>query len=328
MKKYLSALVAMCMFLIAVAAHGAPAPATAVSAAPAVSAIEKLLLTRTAKAEAELEKLHAIAGQKADKASLEAYSKACNDKVERQKADKAIRARLENLRKEDKVERGKLLALINEIKGLEDENRKSLVDFVGRLGTLEGVVMGQGEDIKAQAERVTGIEQRQNATDNKVAEVAGKVAEVASKLWTSEFAFGVFTEKGYAMADSGFNARFGMRNASGNGWFTSLCIGAGDLVSDPRPTSAVVRTGGQFALGGQRSALTLDVGALAGAAGTSLTINPGFVVGGTVGLTLRPRAWYGFGIGASADLVTGRYTGVGASVGISFSPLGEMQIGE
>lgn len=328
-------LVLATMFLslfVSAAAHSAPAPAATVPTAPAVSAIEKALLTRTAKAEADIEILFGKAKANPSAENLKAYADCRKaDIADRDKIDKGLRARIDQLKKAEKADKKVVAELVKdvaELKGMQQKDRDALVAFVGRLGDVEGKVAAVEQRTTSLETRATGIETRQNATDAKVAEVANKVTEVASKLWTSEFAFGLFTEKGFAMAGSGFNARFGMRNASGNGWFTSLSLGAGDLVSAPRPTSAVVRTGGQLSLGGQRSALTIDVGALAGAAGTSLTIDPGFVIGGTVGLTLRPRAWYGLGLGVGADLVTGHYTGVNAFVGVSFSPLGELQISE
>jgi hypothetical protein len=316
---------------VTAAAHGAPAPAATIPAAAAVSAVEQALFDTRAKDVARIRKLElaaTTATPEVQSSCLKDLSKAHSAKAETDKSDKAIRARLAAIRKEGKVERGKLLDLIGEIKGLEDGNRKNLAEYVGRLGTLEGVVKGQGEDVQALKERATGIERRQDHQDNAIKDVQIQFAQVSSKLWTNEFAFGLFTGKGYDVSETGFNARFGARNHLGNGWFASASLGAGDLVDAPRPTSAVVRAGGQFSVSGPRSALTLDVGVLAGAAGTSLAANPGFVVGGTAGFTLRPRAWYGLGIGVGADLVTGRYTGINASLNISFSPLGELQIGE
>lgn len=326
MKKYLPALVAMCMFLIAVAAHGAPATTTP---GATVSAIERMMLSRQAKAEADIEMLKANAGKTGKSADYDKIVGAV--KVEQEAKAKIANSRYYKLREEAKTDRKKaadLAKLVNELGLLEKADREQLVNMAQKLGEIDGKIDTVEKRTTSLETRATGIETRQNVTDAKVAEVAGKVAEVASKVWSNEFAFGLFTGKGFDSAETGFNLRFGARNHLGNGWYASASLGAGDLVSKPRPTSAVVRGGGQFSMGGPRSALTLDVGALAGVAGTSLAANPGVVVGGTVGLTLRPRAWYGFGIGASADLVTGRYTGVGASVGISFSPLGEMQIGE
>lgn len=316
---------------VSAAAHGAPAPATTPTA-PVVSAIEKALLSRTAKAEADIEILFAKAKANPSATNLTAYADCRKvDIADRDKIDKSLRARIDQLKKADKADKKVVAELVRdvaELKGMQQKDRDALVSFVGRLAEVEVKVTAVEQRTTSLETRATGIETRQNATDAKVVEIAGKVAEVTSKLWTSEFAFGLFTEKGFAMAGSGFNARHGLRNASGNGWFTSLSLGAGDLVSKPSTTSAIVRTGGQFSMGGPRSALTIDVGALAGAAGTSLTNDPGFVVGGTAGLTLRPRAWYGIGINAGMDLVTGHYSGLNAFVGLSFSPLGELQIGE
>ena len=325
MKNLVLAISAMILFLVASTASAADLkPATA---AATLGQVEDILNRQLVIVDARLRDLKAQMAWKANAnqvptaAEFNAVRQAVDDRVA---VDRLIKGRLNSLKMAVKANRSDIESLIKAAKEL----RGVSVDTIKALNALTFEVEAVKAEVKAQGERLTGVEGRQNATDSKVATLEGKVAEVTSRLWASEFAFGLFTEKGFAMAGSGFNARFGMRNASGNGWFTSLSLGAGDLLAAPRPTSVVVRAGGQFALGGQRSALTIDAGALAGAAGTSLTVNPGFVVGGTVGLTLRPRAWYGLGLGVGGDLVTGHYTGVNAFVSISFSPLGELQIGE
>ena len=321
MKKYLSALVAMCMFLIAVAAHGAPAPATTTPAA-AVSAVDRLMLNRQAKAEADIEMLKANAAESGKSADYDKIVAAV--KAEQQAKAKIANSRYYKLREEAKTDRKKLdelVKLVSDLGLLKKADREQLANMAQKLGEIESKVDG----IET---RVTGVEKRQNATDDSVVRIERKVDEVVATQWRSQLRLGVETGRDIATSSTNAVVGFGSTLQSGYGWYSALSLGLGDVLVAPHPTSAAFRAGVTSTIGSANSPLSAQFGLLVGvAAKESLALDAGVAVGANVGLTYKPRGWP-VGFTASAGQVFGRFEGFVVHAGAFFDPLSLGDLGK
>ena len=327
----LAALFSLVLF-VSVAAHGAPVPATTVPTAPAVSAIEKALLSRTAKAEADIEILFGKAKADPSASNLTAYADQRKaDNADRDKIDKDLRGRINQLKKAEKADKKLVKKLVEEVAaltGMQQKDRENLVAFVGRLGEVEGKVEAVEKRTTGLEARTTGIEVRQNFVDTKIENLNTRVSVLESSSWKHELRLGAETGRGIATSETGFVIGYATTSGSGVGYYTEVIVGAGDVLNQPHFTSAVIRAGVKSSIGSPDSPLSAHLGFLFGtAAKTSLALDAGFSGGASAGLTYKPKNWP-VGFTANVGQVFGRFEGLVMSAGAFFDPLGLANLGK
>lgn len=250
---------------------------------------------------------------------------AIKDLSDIQRDTRRINGRIELLKKAGVAQRKDLDQLridVAGLKGLEAADREQIKGILGKLSEMK---IEQGK----QAARQDGFEQRLDRTDHNLDVVHTDVVDLKANAWRNQLRFGLFTGRGLATSETGVLFGYGALNPAGIGWYSNLALGAGDMFSNPHPTSFVVRAGGQTTVGGPNSPLSFNLGLTGGAAAkTSLSADIGASFGFHAGLNWTPDFAQGAGLTVLADQVFGRYEGWTVFAGVFFDPLKLADLGK
>ena len=245
--------------------------------------------------------------------------------------DRLIKGRLNKLKAAVKADRADIEALIVEAKklrGVSVETLKALTSLVVEVAEVKAEQKQQGERVSVLEARTTGNEVRLNFADTKIEKLNTRVSVLETSAWKSELRLGAETGRGIATSETSFVIGYATTSGSGVGWYSEAVIGAGDVLSQPHFTSAVIRAGVKSSIGSPESPLSAHLGFVFGtAAKTSLALDAGFAGGASVGLTYKPRSWP-VGFTANVGQVFGRFEGLIMSAGVYFDPLGLSTLGK
>lgn len=333
MKKTLLALVAA-MFLVLFSLTAMAADMHPASEKATLGQVEDILNRQLSVVDARLRDLKtqlawkANANQVPTTADLNAVRQAVDDRVA---VERLVKGRLNALKAAVKADRADIESLIKEAKslrGVSIESLKMLNDLVTQVAEVQSEQKAQGQRVTGLEVRATGIEVRQNTSDTKIENLNTRVSVLESSSWKHKLRIGAETGRNIATASTDFLIGYAATSGSGVGYYTEVIVGAGDVLSQPHFTSAVIRAGVKSSIGSPESPLSANLGFLFGtAAKTSLALDAGFSGGASAGLTYKPRSWP-IGFTANVGQVFGRFEGLVMSVGAFFDPLGLSSLGK
>lgn len=321
-KKFLAPIWALVLSLVfAAAAHGAPAPVTTDPAA-VVSAVDKLMMTRQAQAEADIETLKAKATKSGEAVDIRKVREIASEEAKiRSDIAKAGYDKALEEAKADKAKVSKLLKIVGQIPGIKKEVRRQMADFAQQLGEVDAKVDGLEK-------RTSYVEVRQNETADKVESISTRVSVLEAASWTHKFQFGAETGRGIATSETSAVLGYSVTSGSGFGGYSEVAIGTGELFSQPHFTSAVFRVGMKSAIGMPDSPLSAHLGFLFGiAAKSSLALDSGFSGGVSAGLVYKSKTMP-VGFTANVGNVWGRFEGLVMSAGAFFDLTGLSTLGK